>query len=67
VLYELRFEVGKNMPELTLFRPKIMNVGVARGNLQRDPFFDFKSVPFEAEDFPRIVCQQTKALNTEIP
>ena len=62
----LRFKIGKNMPEFTLFRTKIVNIGVARRNLQRHPFFHFKSVPFEAEDFARIVGQQADALNAEI-
>ena len=62
----LRFKIGKNMPELTLFRTKIVNIGVAGRNLQRHPFFYFKSLPFEAEDFTRIVSQQTDALNAEI-
>src|SRR4030095_14299653 len=62
----LRFKIGKNMPELTLFRTKIVDIGVARRNLQRHPFFHFQSVPFEAEDFARIVGQQADALNAEI-
>jgi hypothetical protein len=62
----LGFEVGKNMPELTLFRTKIVNIGVAGRNFQGYPLFDFKSVAFEADDFARIVGQQSDALNAEI-
>src|SRR5262245_24189124 len=62
----LRFEVGKNMPELTLFRTKIVNIGVAWRNFEGYSLFDFKSVAFEAEDFARIVGQQADALNAEI-
>ena len=46
------------MAEFSLFRPQIVNIGIAGRNLQRHPFLDFKSVTFEAEDFARIVGQQ---------
>ena len=54
------------MPQLILFRAKIVNIAVAGRNLQRHPLFHSKSVPFEAEDFARIVGQQTDTLNAEI-
>ena len=52
------FEVGKNMAELTLLCPKIVNIGIAGLNLQRHPLLHFQSVAFETRDFARIVGQK---------
>jgi hypothetical protein len=43
------------MAEFALFRPQIVNIGIAGLDLQGHPFLYFKTVTLETENFLRIV------------
>src|SRR5215831_15785198 len=54
------------MTELFLFGPQIVNVGFPWRYFQRNPLDDFQTVALQANDFARIVGQQTQLSHSQI-